>query len=158
MFALPCPYDPPTLVPPQNCCFSSGGFFSCVFLSLFVLARLFPSAVWLGWLCLVAAVLGCCVLRPVLSLGLSAGVALLLVLALLPLPSLSLVWSAVWCGCVLAGVLSLARSGLSPCLCFASFLLGVCPPFFLAIAFLKQNTAYSLYLTPKLNGKLSCIL
>ena len=55
-----------------------GGFYECVFPSLFVLvllfvASLFPSVVSLVWRCLVVAVPGCCVRRLVRSLALSAG-------------------------------------------------------------------------------------
>jgi|GEM_PF-6941134 len=116
--------------------FLFGGFLSCVFPSLSVLvllfvALLFPSVVWLVWLCRVAVVPGCCVLRPVLFLGLSAGVALPRAVVLLPLPSLSRGWLALWCACVLAGVLSLVSSGLSLCLWRVElFCWGFAPLFF----------------------------
>ena len=72
---------------PKTALFLLLGVFSWfVLLFLFVLvllslAFLFPSVVWLVWLCLVVAVLGCCVLRPVLFLGRLSGAVLLLVLA-----------------------------------------------------------------------------
>ena len=81
------PYDIPTPVKHRKRCFSFGGFFSClVLLFLFVLVLLslacpFLSVALSVWLCLVVAVLGCCVRRCVLFLGLSAGAVLLLVLA-----------------------------------------------------------------------------
>ena len=146
------PYDPPTPVPPQNCCFSSGGFFSCVFPSLFVLVLLFlacpfPSVVWLVWLCLVVAVPGCCVLLLVRSLALWCGVVLFLVVVLLPLPSWFRGWLALWCGFVLAGVLFLVSFGLSLCLLCAESFLGVRPPFFLRLLnWLKPLITNQLYI------------
>ena len=111
------PCHPKTVVSPL------GVFFSCVFPSLFVLVRLFvaflfPSVVWLVWRCLVVVVLGCCVLLCGLFLALSSGAVLLPVLVLLPLPSLSRVWLAAWCGFAPGcGVPSVAYVGFSfPCL------------------------------------------
>ena len=135
-----CPTQPflntPTPLLLRCRCSPLGVFPWCVFLFLFVLVRpfvafLFPSVVWLVWRCLVVAAPGCCVLRPVPSLARWFGAVLLLVLALLLLPSWFRVWSVAWCGCVLVSVLSLARSGSSLFLCFASFLVGGSPPFLL---------------------------
>ena len=124
------PCHPKTVVSPL------GVFSSCVFPSLFVLVRLFvaflfPSVVSLVWLCLVAAVPGCCVLRLVLFLGRLSGAGSRPVVVLLLLPSLSRVWSVAWCGFALAGVLSLVSSGLSLCLWCADLLRwGFVPLFF----------------------------
>ncbi|MDJ0902211.1 MAG: hypothetical protein QNJ55_25755 [Xenococcus sp. MO_188.B8] len=85
---------------------------------------------WLVWRCLVVAVPGCCVRRLVRSLARLSGAVLLPVVVLLPLPSLSLVWSVLWFGFVLAFALSLALSGLSRCpSCADLLLLGVRPLF-----------------------------
>ena len=149
------PCHPKTVVSPF------GGFFSCVFLSLFVLvllflACLFPSVAWLVWLCLVVAVPGCCVRRCVPFLGRLSGAVSLLVLVLLLLPSLSRVWLVAWCGFVLAGVLSLVSSGSFLCLCFASCLRwGFVPR--LGQHYMRRTMRLCLRLTPNgANAPASC--
>ncbi len=102
--------------------FSRAFFFFCSF-SFFFLSRVrsFPSRCRFGvvsWLLFLAAAFFvpfffwvCCLVRFCFSFSREV-----------LLPSLSLVWSVVWCGFVLAGVLSLASSGSSPCLSCASCL------------------------------------
>ena len=124
---LACPYDPPTPVPPQNCCFSSGGFFRRAFFLFrsfsFVCSSRFcsvPPCGWFGfvsWLLFLAAAfffpfffsVGCLV-RFFFPFSWEV-----------PLPSLSLVWSVVWFGFVLAGVLLAVSSGSFLCLLCADF-------------------------------------
>jgi hypothetical protein len=118
-------------------------FFSCLFvlLSLSVLvllACLFLSVVWLAWLCLLAAVLGRFVRLLVRSLARWSGRSSCLVRLLLLLPCPALGWLALRWRFVLLSALSLARFGSSLSLsCADLLLLGVRPPFFLAIATLQ---------------------
>ena len=120
--------------------------FSCVFLFLFVLGRLFVVCLFLFvvlwvWRCRVVVVRGCCVRLLVRSLVRWCGAVLLLVVVLRLLLLLSRVWSVLWCVFVLAGVRLAGLFGLSLCLlCADSFLSGALSPFFRAIAFSSERS------------------